>query len=297
MASNQSIDRHDPQVAAGVFRELVPTQAAVEVARLLTRVVRAAHQLAPASWTVNLFAHKIRVNVGQVEICTLRQDTCKLITSVPSSIPELDGLMFRHGEAPVHPSVPIPSGVASFNLKVCRRIPDDLLTALDSYVAEAASRKRGSPFRQAFSPGVMLFLERALGESLPRPSYLGSLDPTSPAAPDEVLSLPTLIEGAVRRVEVNAFERDARARRLCLDHYGRSCSVCGMSFETTYGAALAGFIHVHHLRPLSEVRAEYVVDPIADLRPVCANCHAVIHSTRPPLTIHDVRTMLARGKA
>ncbi len=33
-----------------------------------------------------------------------------------------------------------------------------------------------------------------------------------------------------------------------------------------------GFIHVHHLKPLSEVGYEYRVDPIRDLRPVCPNC-------------------------
>jgi predicted HNH restriction endonuclease len=34
------------------------------------------------------------------------------------------------------------------------------------------------------------------------------------------------------------------------------------------------------------------VDPIADLRPVCPNCHAVIHRANPPYTLDDVRDML-----
>ncbi|HSX81067.1 MAG TPA: HNH endonuclease [Candidatus Saccharimonadia bacterium] len=56
---------------------------------------------------------------------------------------------------------------------------------------------------------------------------------------------------------------------------------------------MAEFIHVHHCRPLSEIAGEYVVDPIEDLRPVCPNCHAVIHRRTPPFTIEEVRSMLA----
>jgi hypothetical protein len=36
-------------------------------------------------------------------------------------------------------------------------------------------------------------------------------------------------------------------------------------------------IHVHHLRPQSSIGKRYRVNPIADLRPVCPNCHMVLH--------------------
>ena len=45
---------------------------------------------------------------------------------------------------------------------------------------------------------------------------------------------------------------------------------------TTNGREAEGYIHVHHLRGLSDVGGEYVVDPVNDLRPVCPNCHAVL---------------------
>ena len=53
------------------------------------------------------------------------------------------------------------------------------------------------------------------------------------------------------------------------------------------------YIHVHHLRPLSEIKASYVVDPKEDLRPVCPNCHAVIHLRKPSFTLEEVLAMLA----
>ena len=51
---------------------------------------------------------------------------------------------------------------------------------------------------------------------------------------------------------------------------------------------MAGFTHVHHLSPLSIVGADNQVDPIDDLRPVCPNCHAVLHRREPPYSLDEV---------
>lgn len=99
-------------------------------------------------------------------------------------------------------------------------------------------------------------------------------------------------EGAVRHVWVNVYERDRTARETCLAYYGPGCTICGFEFEERYGTIGKGFMHVHHLVPLSEIRRTYVVDPIKDLRPVCPNCHAIVHRRRPPFTIEEVRMML-----
>ena len=115
-------------------------------------------------------------------------------------------------------------------------------------------------------------------------------------SPDEVLSTIPLVEGSVCRITVNAYERSMKARTLCIEAYGTSCYICGFSFGSVYGAEAEGYIHVHHVRPLSEVRGEYEVDPVKDLRPVCPNCHAVIHSTSPPRTIAQVRAMVRSGE-
>ena len=96
-------------------------------------------------------------------------------------------------------------------------------------------------------------------------------------APDEPTPGIDYTEGAVRSVTVNAFERNRRARERCLVHFGRNCAVCGFSFESRYGDVVAGYIQVHHVVPLATVRKSYRLDPIRDLRPVCPNCHAVIH--------------------
>jgi len=45
----------------------------------------------------------------------------------------------------------------------------------------------------------------------------------------------SLTEGTVRQVFVNHYERNRRARRICINHYGSKCVVCGFDFEKTYG--------------------------------------------------------------
>lgn len=114
--------------------------------------------------------------------------------------------------------------------------------------------------------------------------------------PEELEAATAFVEGAVRQVLVNTFERNPTARRRCIAHYGASCCICSFNFAAAYGEAGDGYIEVHHLRPLSEVRAEYVVDPIADLRPVCANCHAILHRRTPAYTIEEVRAFVKNGK-
>ena len=114
---------------------------------------------------------------------------------------------------------------------------------------------------------------------------------------EEVNAEAPLIEGAVCRVVVNAYERNPRARALCIAHHGASCAVCGFNFGSTYGPLADGFIHVHHTRPLSEIGEQYEVDPVADLRPVCPNCHAVFHLGGECRSIEEVRQRLRNGMA
>lgn len=113
--------------------------------------------------------------------------------------------------------------------------------------------------------------------------------------PEIVSSSGTFPEGARASVTVNAYERNAAARAACIAHHGLSCSVCGMNFEEMYGLAGKGLIHVHHLRALASVGAEYEVDPVADLRPVCPNCHAMIHRGNRMYSLEAVRGMLRRN--
>jgi len=58
-----------------------------------------------------------------------------------------------------------------------------------------------------------------------------------------------------------------------------------------------GFIHIHHLAPISEVGEKYEVDPINDLRPVCPNCYAMLHKKNPPYSIEQLQQIIGEQKS
>lgn len=99
-------------------------------------------------------------------------------------------------------------------------------------------------------------------------------------------------EGKVILTSVNRFERDTKAREECIRIYGYKCFVCGFDFEKVYGDVAKHRIEVHHLIPLSQIRKNYSVNPEMDMRPVCSNCHSVIHLRTPPYSIDELKQML-----
>lgn len=101
-----------------------------------------------------------------------------------------------------------------------------------------------------------------------------------------------LTEGKATKVTVNRYERNLKARLECIKHYGDKCFICDFDFGQQYGDMAKGFIHVHHLKSLAEINGEYVVNPVTDLIPVCANCHSVIHLTRPAMTVDEMKRLI-----
>lgn len=104
-----------------------------------------------------------------------------------------------------------------------------------------------------------------------------------------------LFEGSKRTIVVNTYERNPVARDQCIAHYGAICAVCNTNFSKVYGQIGEGFIHVHHLKLISSIGDSYQIDPIADLRPVCPNCHAMLHKRKPPFTIEEMKQILDSG--
>lgn len=109
---------------------------------------------------------------------------------------------------------------------------------------------------------------------------------------DEIDDSAGYSEGVLKRVYVNRYERDQYAREKCIQVHGCKCSVCGMDFERMYGELGKGFIHVHHIVPLSTIGEEYKVDPVNDLIPVCPNCHAMFHRSNPPCNIDKLKDII-----
>jgi predicted HNH restriction endonuclease len=91
---------------------------------------------------------------------------------------------------------------------------------------------------------------------------------------------------------VSTYERNPQARQECLKRYGTDCYVCGFNFGRVYGSIGEGFIHVHHLTPFAG-SAGRRTNPSEDLRPVCPNCHSMLHREDPPMPIARLKKLFA----
>lgn len=95
-------------------------------------------------------------------------------------------------------------------------------------------------------------------------------------------------EGRVSYVHAVGYERNQDARKACIAHYGYKCAICGFDFEKVYGEIGRDFIEVHHIIPIHERKGEYAVNPITDLRPLCSNCHSMVHRRNPVYKIEEI---------
>ena len=108
--------------------------------------------------------------------------------------------------------------------------------------------------------------------------------------PDEIY-----MEGAQKTILQNKYERNPKARARCIAVHGSACKVCGFDFGITFGEEFSGKIEVHHIKPISEIGEEYVVDPVRDLVPVCPNCHMMLHSKAEGVfTVDELRGCLEK---
>jgi HNH endonuclease len=145
-----------------------------------------------------------------------------------------------------------------------------------------------------------LFLPSELESARARLDEYGYFSPvrkevraTEKLSPDEIDPHEEFPEGLKVRVEVNSYERDPKARSICIAHYGAKCIVCGFDFGKRFGKIGRGYIHVHHLDPVSMLGSGGKTNPVRDLRPVCPNCHAMLHKESPPMLIGKLRMIVA----
>lgn len=152
---------------------------------------------------------------------------------------------------------------------------------------EVRSRLRGIPFSGPVvpirKPALVTLFSRVLQESQVGDSSGGDLTSGGRA------------EGGKRVVYGTRYERDPRIRAEALRIHGTRCHACAFDFEKTYGLHGAGYIHVHHIRPLHA--GPQTVSPAKDLAVLCANCHAMVHRKKTEtLTVEELRQMIARQR-
>lgn len=96
------------------------------------------------------------------------------------------------------------------------------------------------------------------------------------------------LEGNSKEVTMTIYERSKEARNKCIEIYGVNCCVCGFNFEKIYGKIGENFIHVHHLEELNITKTT-MTNPLTDLRPICPNCHSMLHQRTPVYSIQELQ--------
>jgi hypothetical protein len=92
--------------------------------------------------------------------------------------------------------------------------------------------------------------------------------------------------------EVNYTIRNRKVVELAKKEHGTECIVCGFDFGKVYGFHGDGFIEVHHLFPIANGKRETTVK---DLRPVCANCHRMLHRGATLLSIKKLQEIIKQN--
>ncbi|MEG8038761.1 HNH endonuclease [Sphingomonas sp. LR60] len=104
--------------------------------------------------------------------------------------------------------------------------------------------------------------------------------------------------GVIMRLH-KRYERDpkliAEKRKAAAAIGALACEVCGFDYEAVYGDIGAGYIEVHHVKPVHTL-VTVSKTKLVDLALLCASCHRMAHRQRTPLSLPDLNAALTRTK-
>lgn len=93
-------------------------------------------------------------------------------------------------------------------------------------------------------------------------------------------------------------ERNSKVVQIAKDNFKKKngklfCQICNFDFEDTYGSIGKDFIEGHHTIAVSEMRTDHKTKP-EDIAMLCSNCHKMVHTKRPWLTMANIKKLLKR---
>jgi 5-methylcytosine-specific restriction protein A len=122
--------------------------------------------------------------------------------------------------------------------------------------------------------------------------FVGLIVAMLPLEPVEPPAVAGEVEGQVIEVVSKRYERSRLNRAACIEIQGSRCIICGFDFGEIYGPIGEGFIHVHHVVSVATIGPGTVINPASDLVPVCPNCHAMLHTSRPPVLPDALKALI-----
>jgi hypothetical protein len=125
---------------------------------------------------------------------------------------------------------------------------------------------------------------------MPEYRRMRSSGPGSLSAELESLELADAFEeGGVKFQLHRRKERNRRAvqrkKEIVLARHGKlACEVCDFDFAQVYGPLGAEFAECHHRTPLADLQENHRTR-LSELAIICANCHRMIHRSRPMVSV------------
>lgn len=108
--------------------------------------------------------------------------------------------------------------------------------------------------------------------------------------------LPETVNEAREHTVSNGETLDAdykeKLKKECIEYYGAICDICGFDFGYTYGENYEQCIDVHNHKSIHGEEILPITHPTEDLIPICHNCHHIIHSVTPNISIEKMRKMV-----
>ena len=112
-------------------------------------------------------------------------------------------------------------------------------------------------------------------------------------------------EGKAGGTTIIIRERSQKLRNAAIEHYTTDgtikCCVCGFDFKNTYGKLGEGYIQMHHEKPIYQYSTdgfeEYISQAVENMKPLCANCHCIIHRNKQKLlSVIELKAILDNQK-
>lgn len=254
---------------------------------LLADSIAHLNEVANERWSITIHPGMVRLNTGRVEALSFHPQEIGLLVDAR----DVEADEVEDGTLPIYLQGDLKHAPecrqALFSPDDAPEVVPQLWEAHLSALEIATAIKLPPAVLQLHAAGVVEFLREEARADLRQPGYAS--DPVEVSDVNfypELLDSPVAHEiGAVMKIPVNRYERDPDARAACLAYHGAACSVCRMTYRRVYDGVAPGFMHVHHVVSIESLGRGYIFDPIRDLRPICPNCHALVHMTEPPITL------------
>ena len=112
-------------------------------------------------------------------------------------------------------------------------------------------------------------------------------------------------EGEQKSTTSSRYDRSAKLREYARNAFITNgqicCACCGFNFNQFYGNELGGtYIEIHHIKPVFKYEDEdmekTMKEALANLVPLCSNCHRMIHRKRNnPLKVEDLKEAIEQA--